>query len=655
MNLKLTARIRKEAQYRDIKEYNLHAEKKIIEGNGSVQHPYLVEIKLTNHGTNDFRGVIHLALGFKKENPRFFLPAFMYGDNRGEAPKNVPNEFPRIREKMDRPASPWWMIRSDRLSHPVAMVFDSNKLYGLSGSPYFIEKDGKKKQWTKQDNGKFYQYTGYTCSTQDPSIGYTLGYENAPWLFVQTHTVLERAPLDENCFVINKDETITFKVAIYEIETEKVTDVNEIIKEVYYQYHQSPRKASSKQTAVRDLALAIANDAWLNDEKCYSGFVYETDNENVYRYNKLGSLAWTNGIAVAVPQLLAGLRLEDEKVREQAIEAIESTLSNCMNQRSGLPYDAYNEGTWSIKGWWFDGMRTPGHSAYLTGQAIFYVLKAYYYEKKIKQIEHKNWLEFAVPILEHIEKTKNTDHEYPFIFSEKTGAGIEYDALGSSWCLVAKAYYSWLTGDLTGIEEMKLSEKHYYETYVSQMECYGAPLDTDKAIDSEGILAYIRAVHYLHAITGEMQYLEHMKVALDFEFTFKFCYNSPIKVPPLSKVGWSSCGGSVTSVANPHIHPMSSSIVDELLYYYEQTGDEYVKRRMDDVVGWGCQTYNTYDKEYDYGKKGWMSERFCHSEGLLVEKYSDGSIASTWMCLMPWASACIIDGLVGDYWKIDEI
>lgn len=576
MNLKLTARIQKEAQYRDIIEYNLHAEKKIIEGNGSVQHPYLVEINLTNHGTNDFRGVIHLALGFKKENPRFFLPAFMYGDNRGEAPKNVPNEFPRIREKMDRPASPWWMIRSDRLSHPVAMVFDSNKLYGLSGSPYFIEKDGKKKQWTKQDNGKFYQYTGYTCSTQDPSIGYTLGYENAPWLFVQTHTALERAPLDENCFVINKDEMITFKVAIYKIETEKVTDVNEIIKEVYYQYHQSPRKASSKQTAVRDLALAIANDA-------------------------------------------------------------------------------YNEGKWSIKGWWFDGMRTPGHSAYLTGQAIFYVLKAYYYEKKIKQIEHKNWLEFAVPILEHIEKTKNTDHEYPFIFSEKTGAGIEYDALGSSWCLVAKAYYSWLTGDLMGIEEMKLSEKHYYETYVSQMECYGAPLDTDKAIDSEGILAYIRAVHYLHAITGEMQYLEHMKVALDFEFTFKFCYNSPIKVPPLSKVGWSSCGGSVTSVANPHIHPMSSSIVDELLYYYEQTGDEYVKRRMDDVVGWGCQTYNTYDKEYDYGKKGWMSERFCHSEGLLVEKYSDGSIASTWMCLMPWASACIIDGLVGDYWKINEI
>ncbi|WP_225229329.1 hypothetical protein [Paenibacillus gallinarum] len=108
------------------------------------------------------------------------------------------------------------------------------------------------------------------------------------------------------------------------------------------------------------------------------------------------------------------------------------------------------------------------------------------------------------------------------------------------------------------------------------MECYGAPLDAEKAVDSEGILAYIRAVRYLHALTKDDLYLDHMRDAICYEFTFKFCYNSPVKTPPLSTLGWSSSGGSVTSVANPHIHPMSSSIVDELYYYTENRDDPYV-------------------------------------------------------------------------------
>ena len=99
---------------------------------------------------------------------------------------------------------------------------------------------------------------------------------------------------------------------------------------------------------------------------------------------------------------------------------------------------------------------------------------------------------------------------------------------------------------------------------------------------------------------------------------------------------------------------MSSNLVDEMLYFIHNYKDEsiaeYVRNRMEDTVGWGCQTYNSFDREYDYGKKGWMSERFCHSEGLLSERYIDGSKSSTWFCLMPWAGASIIDGLSGDYW-----
>ena len=142
-----------------------------------------------------------------------------------------------------------------------------------------------------------------------------------------------------------------------------------------------------------------------------------------------------------------------------------------------------------------------------------------------------------------------------------------------------------------------------------------------------------------------------MRDALYYEYTFKFCYNSPIKVPPLSTMGWSSSGGSITSVTNPHIHPMSSSIIDEMFYYLSCREDDYIRQRMEDTILWSCQCHNTFDGEFGYGKKGWMSERFCHSEGLLKETYPDGTPASTWFALMPWACGSILEGLTGSAWS----
>ena len=272
--------------------------------------------------------------------------------------------------------------------------------------------------------------------------------------------------------------------------------------------------------------------------------------------------------------------------------------------------------------------------------------------KKKNGTEHADWLEFAKRVISRTEQGRNQDHEYPYVFSEKTGSGMEYDSFSGAWCMAAAAYYSYLTGERAYVEAMMQSEAWYHDAYIRHEECYGGPLDIDKNIDSEGILSFIRAVRYLHEIVespeDKERLLDHMKDALYYEYTFKFCYNSPIKVPPLSKVGWSSCGGSITSVTNPHIHPMSSSILDEMAYYLRFRDDSYIRSRMEDTILWSCQCHNSFDKEFDYGRKGWMSERFCHSEGLLTETYPDGSPASTWFALMPWACGSILEGLCGE-------
>lgn len=649
----------KDAEYTALVNSGLSVNEKCCGGDGSSLKPYEMEYRINNTERLPWNGVIHFQLVVSKKNPQFYLPGFMYRRNRGEAPQNTPVKFPRLREGgLCKPSSYWWMMRGDRLASPAALIFDSGNISGLSASPYWVVHNGSRMQWIPElgSNNKFYQYSGYSCDINSCSVGYTLGYENAPWMFVTSSNVYDRESVSEvNSFCIMPGEEIIVNLRVYEYCADDETGIYEAFDEVYSYYHEEPRYIGNKKNqnkvkeyisnAVSDLASALYADAWLDDEKCYSGFVYEDGS-----LNKLGSLTWTNGMSVAVPMLLSAIRLGNEKMRSQALTCIGNILDNCMNQSSGLPYDAVDNGTWSVHGWWFDGMHTGGHAAYLTGQALYYVIKAYVFEKEKMNCVHDNWLDFVKPVIERVNREKNSLGEYPFVFSEYDGTGLEYDSFGGAWCLAATAFYTLITGDEQYLEGLIASEQHYYDSYVSKCCCYGAPLDTSKAVDSEGILAYIRAVRFLHEFTGSQYLLKHMRDGLEYEYTYKFCYNAPVKIAPLSTVGWSSCGGSITSTCNPHIHPMSSTIVDEQLYYYKCTGDKYVYSRMKDTLMWGCQTYNTYDGEYGYGKKGWMSERFCYSQGLLMEHFKDGSLSSTWLTLMAWASGSILEGMTGDYW-----
>lgn len=637
--------------YVSLEELMLFQKTEIKAGDGGPGNPWDLQVDITNRGKDCFEGVIRFQLSLQKLDSRFFLPAFLYGRNKGECAANGKWFYPRIREgSVEIPYSPWWMVRSDRLSHPAALAYEHGHVLGVSGSPYYLTEQGRKRAWVPGQSGVFYQYAGFGCSLEEGWLAYTLGYENAPQLFVNSDTIEERQALGSNCFQIEVGETIRFYLQLYDYQTEHESGVSAAIRHVYECYHEPPRMGSSIYQATEDLSEAIAADAWIAEGNNYSTQVYERE-DGSFSYNQWFSISWTGGVEVAVPMLMAGLRLQRENMREQALLCIQDIVEHSMNAASGLPYDACTDGVWSVDGWWRGHMHAKGHASYLAGQAVYYVLKGYEYEKRLGQRIHTDWLEFAEKIICKMETTKNSDAEYPYIWSEKTGAGLEYDAFSGTWCLASAAYYCFLTGDKQWLAGLAQSEVHYYETYVRHMECYGTPLDTDKAVDSEGILAYCKAVHYLHLLTGEEQYLDHLRDGLLYEFSFKFCYNSPVQVPPLSKLGWSSCGGSVTSTCNPHIHPMSNNIVDEMLYYLCYREDSYIRGRMEDTVAWGCQTYNTYAKEYDYGRKGWMSERFCHSEALLVERYPDGTPASTWFALLPWGSSNIIEGMTGAYWE----
>lgn len=638
-------------EYISLETHHLAADCAVRNGDGSAESPYLYEAAVRNEGNRPWNGIIRMDLSFDAVSPRFFMPGFLYGTNRGDAPLYTASKAPRLRRGHDDfPSSSWWMTRSDRLSHPAIFAFTGDRIVGLCASPYYLKKDGQVIPWAPGVTGDWVQYAGFGCDIDRGQVSYTLGYENAPWFFLDSRHCFPRAPLEGNRFCLAPGEEVRFTVAVFSYPAGNETGINAAMRKVYSLYHEPPRHYQSPESAVRTIAEAVGSTAWLPEYRAYAGFVFDKkDSPEVVRL--IPSISWTNGLAAAVPMLEAALRLRRDDLRKQALACVDHIVQTSINPRNGIPYTAEIDGKWSNKGWWYDIQPVPGHAAYLVGQAVYLILKAYLFEEQISGTKHDDWMEYARKVLCVTEQSRNGDGEYPYIFSDKTGAGLCYDSLSGAWCMAAAALYCALSGETAWLVDLMRSEQYYYRAFVSRMECYGGPLDIDKQTDSEGILAYIRAVRWLHEITQEPELLEHMRDALEYEFTFKFCYNSPIKVPPLSKVGWSSCGGSITSVCNPHIHPMSSSVIDELLYYVRRTGDGYILSRLEDTVLWSCQVSNTRDGEYDYGKTGWMSERFCHSEGLLTETYPDGSPASTWFALMPWACGCILEGLAGEYWE----
>lgn len=664
MKLQFSARSSSQEDYLDPSMCGLAVHSDCVRGNGSLSDPFLYEICLENTSKEPFLGVFHTELCAEASgtSPQFFLPGFLYGTNRGDTPIKVDNKYPRLRPgKPELPASPFWMVRSDRLSHPAAFLYlpvgkdrRCGHLYGLTASPWLVKKEGNLMQPGEpgQDGAAFGQFTGFSCSLDHLSVGYTLGYENAPWLFIQSHNIKDRAPLSEkNSILLPARASVCFSLRVYDLEASDVRILYSSEEEVYRLWHQTPRSGVSVPEAAEDLMLAVSRYAWLPKDRNYSGFVRENKDGSL-SFNRIFSISWTGGLSAAVPVLMAALRLGDETAHAQALSCIDNIVQNSQNPCSGLPFETWDaENGWSCRGWWYDGMHNGGHSGYLDGQTVYYILKAYELEKKFSHREHRDWLSFARHVLQHLHAQRNSDGEYAYVLSEETGAGIEYDAMGSCWGLAAEALFARITGEDENLGDLKESEAHYYRAFVQKGICYGAPLDTDKTVDSEGVLSYIRAVRFLHEITGDPVLLDHLRDALCYEYSFKLCYNTPVQTPPLSAIGWSSCGGSITSVANPHIHPMSSTVIDEMLYYLQFREDSYIRSRLSDTVLWSLQTFNTFDGEYGYGHRGWMSERFCHCEGLLVEKYPDGSPASTWFALMPWACGSILEGICGELWE----
>lgn len=183
--------------------------------------------------------------------------------------------------------------------------------------------------------------------------------------------------------------------------------------------------------------------------------------------------------------------------------------------------------------------------------------------------------------------------------------------------------------------------------------CYGTPLDAKKSVDQEGNIAFVRGCRLVYEDTGEEEFLDAMKAGAEYEYLWRYCYAARPECAPLNE-GWNSCGGSVTSVSNVHMHPMGVMLDTDLRFLARVTGDEYHLQRAEDSIAWLMQNLEMYPDKMGYGRYGILSERWCPSDGLLTERYSDNQPCSTWFSYNLWAAACALEAVGERYLESAE-
>jgi hypothetical protein len=615
-----------------IGEYAKYTEQLVFENN-------CVKGKVTLEVLTDDAFIIKMPCRFPKtqNKPYFQIPGYLYGTNnlKGSNGSQFKLDYGG---PLDYPNGSKLLTRADRSTHNGIITVHNEMVHMIAIS----EKMAGHENETTDHWKPRYLYNGLILDTSnetDDVVGFTLGYEHFPkryghvWEEPKTPTIDEyKHGWIEGC----KGKTLTAEVFYFaDTAEEGIPAYGKAIREYYNNYHVAPKVRSSRNDAMQKIAKAILDEGW-NDEQKF--FIQSSDDYGKVR----GDAAWTGGLQVAYPMLKVGLKLSNQQAIDNAHEFMDNLCTNAINEKAQLLFEECREGSWHVTGWWglredcFNWGDKPLHSAYVNGQAAYYLLKSY----ELTGCKNKAWLETAKMVVDTAIKSQNEIGGYARFFDPNTGKAVDYDGFQSCWFVPAAALLSSLIDDKNYLDSAEKAADHYI-TWHQNGELYGTPMDTHDAVDEEGNLAFLAACTELHKATKDQKYLDYAKIGMDYEFSWKFSYNTVFSNDPLRSLDWSSSGGSITSSHNIHIHQMGNLAAADIYYLYQQTGDDYYAQRLRDTCIWGNGTYNRFDGEFGFGLEGQTTEQFFHTDAILLPWWRpwDGGV---WEAYLPWAPGCIL-------------
>lgn len=565
------------------------------------------------------------------------IPANIHGDNNAAHVR--PGEFPCLTNARpsDKSCAPLWEFRADRASHPVSMLCCDSGAVGVSIDPYSACDEADEKFIR---NGVF--------SGLPDVFGVSLGYGNDPLTFLEKTNFT--AATTDLCRSASASGTI------HAFPGNGRREAHRIIRDVYSKLREAPVFHKTHDQALRALADSFATVNYSREIEQYTNRECEVPADTTLKpWRAIVEIGWTGGSELAYPFALAEHLFPDLKLPKNSNRLFEEICSG-FNEASGFINDtAINRFTknrpekWNasdINGWWSGFIPTTrdNHCAYTNAHVAWYLLRTAWVEKKWAKVDRQDWIRMALRILDTAVELQRDDGAFGYLFSARDKKVIDWEGFAGCWFAAALVYAWKFSGEKRYLESASRALE-YYHPFVRDLSCWGTPMDTYKSVDSEGNLAFIRAARLMHEFTGNERYLAMLQDGAEYEYLWRYGFRTRPDCPPLKNSAWNSCGGSITSVSNPHIHPMSVVVNDDLEYLAKATQDEYHQSRADDGTAWLMNTMELYPEVTGYGQYGVLSERTCPSDGLTVERYSDGSPASTWWSYNAWAAGSAMEAL----------
>ncbi len=562
------------------------------------------------------------------------IPCNIYGDNN--LSKVSPGHFPHLTKEFPEVmgCSPLWEFRADRSSHPVSILCCDKGAIGISIEPYTTCADGPDGFIR---NGLFARLPN--------SFGVSLGYGNDPLTFIN------KDMWGESTKHLHKGGCVTGTIYAYSGNGRQ--DAHTIINDMYFKIHNQPTYHKSLSQAVHAMYTALLTVGWSTKYDEFADCECKVPIDRILKpWRPNVEIGWTGGAVTAYPMMVAEHVLQlSSKTQGHPGNPQRSfdRIINSYNEASGLfndltRPDQRNNGDSLVNGWWTHYNIKDCHCAYTNGSAAYYLFKALHFQKTYHNQISSEWLRVGLKVLDTVVALQRNDGCLGYTYNTKRPEVLDWEGMAGCWFAAAMPYAYFFTKDK---RYLKSADKalDFYSQYVDRLTCFGTPMDTWKSIDEEGSLAFIRTAKELHVMTGDSTYVTRMDAGAKFEYLWRYAYKVRPEFEPLRSSGWNSCGGSLTSVSNPHIHPMSVFITSDLEYLAEQSGNYYHQSRADDSLAWGMNCLEQYPDAIGHGPYGVSTERWCPSDGLIIERFSDGRPSSTWFCYNIWAASAILEGV----------
>ncbi len=592
-------------------------------------YPTQLRFKVTVEGEDDYFHVI---------------PCNIFGDNNDK--EAAPGEFPFLtynRQWLPY-SSPRWEFRADRAAAPVSALAFARGAAGLSVEPYADEICRGEHREDEGTESCDYLHNGVFAELP-ASFGISLGYTNDPVTFTNKKVV--KSPTAEFAY---KART---KGTLYLLEGNGRLTVHQMIRAEYEKRHERPDFHKSYKEAATAMVDAFVNFNWSRETKEYTNRKCRIpDYPLMAPWREVNEIGWTGGAVLAYPLILSryvdGVVTEETFQEARSGEGIIERILHAVNPLTGLLYNYAKPkpgaASWNY-GWWeYAG---DVHCAYTLGSAVHYILKAMDFLERVGGDYPCTWLDVCRCVTDAVIDLQREDGSFGYTYSSTERKVTDWDGFAGCWFAPSAAYLFRFTGDQRYLDAAKKALR-FYQKAVADLNCYGTPMDTRKSVDEEGNLAFVRGCRLVYEYTQEEEFLQYLVQGAEYEYLWRYGYRARPMYEPL-KEGWNSCGGSVTSVSNPHIHPMGVIIDADLRYLAGVTGDTYHLDRAEDSVAWLMQTLELYPEKTGFGRYGILSERWCPSDGLTIERYSDGTPCSTWFSYNLWAAANALEAVCEIY------